>query len=93
LPWEKCKKLLDYAIKERSEQHILTVTAKKSIDELKIDTSENRELLGAKANKKDWYKRTDHGEYLGKIWFESLDSLEGKRLKRQYEDLNQWIEQ
>jgi len=92
LPWEKCLELLDYAITEKSEQHILAVTAKKSVDELKVDSLENRALLGTKAKEKGWYKRTDHGEYLGELWFESLDNLEGKRLKNQYEDLKNWIE-
>lgn len=93
LPWDKCLDLLNYAVEEKTEQHILLVTAKNSIDELKVDSLENRALLGTKAKDKRWFKRTDHGEYLGELWFESLDNLEGKRLKNQYEDLKNWIEE
>jgi len=92
LPWEKCLELLNYSMEEKPEQHILDVTEKNSIDELKTDNFKNRVLLGSKAKEKGWYKRIDHGEYLGKIWFESLGYLQGKRLKEEYEELTSWIE-
>ena len=101
LPWEKVKLLLEYAIKEKTEQSILSATGKNKIDDImNNDTSEIRTLLGEKAKgyKKEngkkvegWYKRIDHGEYIGKLWFESLSELEEKKLKSQYDELVNWI--
>ena len=101
LPWKKVKQLLEYAVDEKTEQCILSATGKKKIDDiLNNDTSEIRILLGEKAKgyKKEngkkvegWYKRIDHGEFIGKLWFESLKELEGKKLKFQYEELVKWI--
>lgn len=91
LPWEKVKQLLDYAIEEKTEHNILAVTGKDSLSELKAnDSPEVRHLLGEKA-KEGWYKRIDHGEFIGKLWFESLDEIERGGLKSQYEELVNWI--
>jgi len=101
LPWEKVKLLLDYAIEEKTEQSISALT-KKTIAELKNeDSTEIREVLGkeskgykdeeTKKKRDGWYKRIDHGEYIGKLWFESLDEITGKKLKSQYKELVNWI--
>jgi putative ATP-dependent endonuclease of the OLD family len=92
LPWAKVKRLLRYAVKEKSEQSILAMTAKSSLEELKEQESPGiRTLLGDKAKEHGWYKRIDHGEKLGKLWFNSLSDLEGKTLKIQYDNLTSWI--
>lgn len=93
LPWEKVKRLLKYAVIEKSEQSIIAVTEKSSLDELiEQDSLEIRTLLGNKAKEKGWYKRIDHGEKIGKLWFNSLSDLEEKTLKIQYDDLTSWID-
>ncbi|GBE17386.1 hypothetical protein BMS3Abin15_01231 [bacterium BMS3Abin15] len=101
LPWDKVKGLLYYAIKEKTEQSILNATSKNNIEELiKTDNKDIRSLLGGKAKgykddngkkKEGWYKRIDHGEFIGKLWFESLEELTGKKLKSQYDELLKWI--
>jgi len=92
LPWEKVEELLDYAIEEKTEQSILALTGKESIAALKENNnSETRRLLGVKAKENGWYKRVDHGEFIGKLWFKSLSQIEGKKLKSQYDELVQWI--
>lgn len=92
LPWKKVKELLDYAIEKKSEQSILDSTGKKSIDEIKNeDNLAIRTLLGGKAKDIGWYKRIDHGEFIGKLWFGSLEELKGKTLKTQYDKLINWI--
>ncbi len=91
LPWNKVKELIDYAIKIKSKNSIKDVT-EKTIEELKrSDNDEIRGLLGRKAKEKGWYKRIDHGEVLGKIWFASLEELEKKKLKEEYDKLIEWI--
>ena len=92
LPWDKVKQLLQYAIEEKTEQSILEVTGKNNIEELtNTDSIEIRNLLGQKAKDKGWYKRIDHGEYIGKLWFESISEITGKKLKLQYEEFVKWI--
>ena len=48
-----------------------------------------------KSNKKidkSWFKRIDHGEFLGNTWFDSLSDLSDKKLNDEYTILNKWIE-
>ncbi len=104
LPWNKIKELIDYTIEIKSKDSIEKAT-NKTIEDLKnSDTPEIRNILGketkgykytddnGRERRKDgWYKRIDHGEFLGKVWFESLDELDGKKLKEEYEKLVEWI--
>jgi hypothetical protein len=71
---------------------VLSVTKFSSLEELKAeDTTDKRSLLGLKAKDNSWFKSIAHGEYIGKIWLESLTDLEGKALKANYEELMKWI--
>lgn len=92
LPWLKVKRLVEYAIRIKSEEHVLSVTNKSSIEELiGHDDMTIRELLGLKAKEKGWYKRTDHGELIGRLWLRALPEMEGKTLKSSYDLLTGWI--
>ena len=72
---------------------MLDSVGKNSIEELfRDDTLEIRQLLGQKANDNGWYKRIDHGEYIGKLWLESLPELKDKTLESEYKDLINWIQ-
>jgi putative ATP-dependent endonuclease of OLD family len=55
------------------------------------ENDEIRLLLGNKSKKKGWYKRIDHGEVIGKYWFNSIPNLEGTTLKTEYDNLSNWI--
>jgi len=93
LPWSKVQKLVKYAMREKSEQSILDVTGKASVEELiGEDNKEIRLLLGDKSKKKGWYKRIDHGEFIGRFWFKSLSDLEDTTLKLEYDNLTSWID-
>lgn len=92
LPWSRVQRLVNYVIREKSEQSILDVTEKASIDELiGEDNCEIRILLGVKSKTYGWYKRIDHGEVIGSYWFNSLSGLEGTTLKSEYDKLTSWI--
>jgi putative ATP-dependent endonuclease of the OLD family len=94
LPWEQVKTLLDYVIDEKSEQSILAITNKTAVDDLKGSNSlEIRKLLGEKAKEKGWFKRIDHGEFIGNLWFNALSNIDDTRLKAQYDKLTKWIEE
>ena len=59
------------------------------------DTQEMRVALGKASLIKDneWFKRIDHGEFLGEIIFSHFDELNSKRLKIQLENLLNWIDE
>jgi predicted ATP-dependent endonuclease of OLD family len=93
LPWDKVMSLLKYAIEVRGEQSIYDQLSIKSLEELS-DSMENRCKIGMKAKNNDnaWFKNIQHGEELGRTWFESLDEIEGTRLKEEYDALMTWID-
>lgn len=92
LSWKVVIELINYAIDQGNTQSIVDSTGK-SIEELtKEDTNEVRILIGEKAKKHGWFKRIDHGEFIGETWFDSLQEIEGKQLCKQYDLLNEWIE-
>lgn len=93
LPWDKVMSLLKYAIEVRGEQSIYDQLSIKSLEELS-DSMENRCKIGMKAKNNDnaWFKNIHHGEELGRTWFESLDEIEGTRLKEEYDALMTWID-
>ena len=97
LPWMGVKDLLSYKEKELSETTI--------IDSVKnrygggfpnhwkdSDTIEMRQAIGKTAKEKDWFKRIDHGEFLGSIIFNYFGEMEDKKIKKQLEDLSSWID-
>lgn len=108
LPWNSVRELIDYAIADKSVESIKTLVTNQYSGEFPIDwyttdSAEIRKALGKastlKKDKKDgeiedkaWFKRIDHGESIGKIWFESLNELDGKRLKLEYEGLSNWLD-
>jgi len=92
LPWKNVMRLVNYAVEEKSEQSILETTAKSTIKELlDHDSAKTRTLLGVKAKENGWYKRIDHGEKIGRIWFNSISNMEEKTLNIQYDNLISWI--
>ena len=44
-------------------------------------------------DKKEWFKRIDHGEALGDVIFKYINQMEGKQLKGMLEGLSEWIDQ
>lgn len=56
------------------------------------DNHEIRSVLAALAGSEKWFKRTDHGEFLGEVCCKHLPDMEGSRLKRQFDELSNWIE-
>lgn len=93
LPWGKVISVLQYMIEVRGEQSIFSQLSVESLDDL-TDRLEDRCKIGAKAKHKDngWFKKIEHGEKLGYFWFESLNEIEGTRLKEQFDTLTNWID-
>ncbi len=98
LPWEGIKELINYQIAQLQESIEDSVKAEfKKHGELasnwiETDTLQIRQVLGATAKKKGWFKRIDHGEFLGKVCCKYLADSKGKRIEKQFEELSKWID-
>lgn len=98
LPWEGIKELIIYQILQLQESIEDSVKSGfKKYGELasnwiETDTVEIRQVLGDTAKKKSWFKRTDHGEFLGKICCKYLTESKGKRIEKQIEQLSKWLD-
>ncbi|QQS28898.1 MAG: AAA family ATPase [Sphingobacteriales bacterium] len=98
LPWDGIKELINYQISQLQESIEDSVKSGfKKHGELpsnwiETDTKEIRQVLGDTAKKKSWFKRTDHGEFLGKICCKYLAESKGKRIEMQIEELSKWID-
>ena len=68
----------------------------RTVDELRtLDIKEQkvlRPILGKKAKQESWYKRIDHGEFLGKIWIGNYQSLvHDCILRKELDEIRKWI--
>ncbi|MFD2966281.1 ATP-dependent nuclease [Sphingobacterium bambusae] len=105
IPWGAIKQLLQYAlvVHKSNDQIALEASIKAQFPHgyrfnqnwLEEDTSELRTALAKASVKKDkeWFKRIDHGEFLGSIIFEYFDQInERALLKQNFEGLINWID-
>jgi hypothetical protein len=97
LPWLAVRRLINYAIEIKTEDSVKAVVKNQNNGTLAEDwnvrdTQEIRIALGKASSEKSWFKRQDHGGFLGSVWCDNLAEMEGKGLQKQYEDLNKWID-
>lgn len=101
LPWDGVKTLIDYVIKDKGKEAWQLKDSIKSKyegafpDDFKnADTPKMRRALGNATliKDKEWFKRIDHGEFLGSIIFKYFDNMNGSKLKEQIEHLSNWID-
>jgi len=101
LPWDGVNKLLDYVkLKKNISEEQLKASIKSKYgngfpnDFRNTDTPQMRDALGKASliKDKEWFKRIDHGEFLGEIIFRYFDELNNKRLKTQLDNLLSWID-
>jgi putative ATP-dependent endonuclease of OLD family len=99
IPWESIKKLIDHRIHLTKEKKVIDSVSNKfgktlPSDWRKIEPPNLRKALAesSKVKKKEWFKRIDHGEYLGSVIFEIFDEIKEKSLGKQIEKLSCWID-
>lgn len=99
LPWSGIKELLDYRINEKDEESVSdSIKSKYSgtfpKDWLNQDTSLMRKAIydASITKKKEWFKRTDHGEKIGEISCTNSNQMKGKKLELILTELSNWIE-
>jgi predicted ATPase len=97
LPWEGVVEMLYYAEEVYNHQKIYPVLSYPDLDSLEDLTDETeqqkvREECAKRAKEKEWYKRIDHGEFLGKTWITNIDQIdEDCGLVKEYEEMMDWI--
>ncbi len=102
LPWDGLIKLIDYV----KENKVITEgQLKKSIkskygedfpdDFRNSDSLEMRKAIGEASlvRDKEWFKRIDHGEFLGNIIFNYFEEMKDKKIKEQLKALSNWIDE
>ena len=92
------KELINYRINFQEEDSIRDSVKSQFNGEFpsdwkNTDTKEMRLALSKASVTKHnpWFKRTDHGEFLTRVYSKYLDSIEGSRLKSIFEELSTWI--
>ncbi len=99
LPWEGIKELLEYIKSEKklSETSLKNYIQNELSNDLDVNWKENdsieiRNAFGKIAKEKNWFKRIDHGEFLGNIIFDYFDQIKDKKLGTQLKSLLDWTE-
>jgi putative ATP-dependent endonuclease of OLD family len=99
LPWDGVKELIKYQITQIEESLFDSVKAAYAsygtLSEqvwYETDSIELRKVIGETAKKKNWFKRTDHGEFLGQVCCKYQDLIANKRFGKQLLGLSKWIE-
>lgn len=97
LPWNGVKELIDYLLTEKQNLEDSIKAKFKGDFPVNWKNTDNelmREALfkASVVKDKEWFKRTDHGEFLGNVCLKYLSEMEGKKLKVQIEGLSNWID-
>lgn len=98
LCWDGVKKIVAYADNEASNgslRQALESNLRRMLHDewLEQDDQEIRVALGVVSKTKGWYKRIDHGEFVGKVCLEHIYEIEGTRLHNLLTGLQCWIRQ
>lgn len=97
LPWDGICKLIEYAKTESTGNHVYPILTYSNIEAIiavtdKSEQAKIREECANRAGTEEWFKRIDHGEAVGKIWFDHVDALDVNcGLRKEYDDFIDWI--
>ena len=97
LPWDAIKELIAYQESKPSEESVKDSVNSKAEQKLskdwkEDDTPEIRRALGEAAKGSRWFKRIDHGEFLGSVIFKYFDKIKDKTLGKRLQELSGWID-
>ena len=97
LPWDAIKELIAYQESKSCEESVRNSVESKfgkklSQDWKEDDTPEIRRALGEAAKGSRWFKRIDHGEFLGSVIFKYFDKIKDKTLGKKLQELSGWID-
>lgn len=98
LPWDGVKKLIDYKIEENGNDSIRDAIKCQFKGDFPHGnwkdnyTCEMRQAMAHASLNKEWFKKIDHGKYIGKVVFDCYDQLDGKNLRNKLDLLKSWVD-
>ena len=97
LPWDAIRELISYEEKKSLEKAVKDSVNSRCTESLttnwqETDSAAKREALGKTAKDMRWFKRIDHGEYLGTVVFKYFKEIQNIKLGKQLIDLSKWID-
>ncbi|WP_029038783.1 ATP-dependent nuclease [Salinimicrobium xinjiangense] len=99
LPWEAVLSLVQYRIKEKGESSVQDSIEWRYDGDFPYQWRSNdhpaiRDAIyqASVTKKKEWFKRTDHGEFVGRIICENSDAIKEKKLGQIFQELSNWME-
>lgn len=99
LPWAAIVELLEYRINEKDEQSVTDSVRSKYAGSLPNDWKQNDNQLvrgaiqkASVSKSKEWFKRTDHGEFVGKVICRHLKDIPHTKLGTIISELSDWID-
>lgn len=102
LPWEAIKDLLNYVlVKHKNSDNVaLEASIESKIESKKlpsnwmnVDNAEIRKALSLASTKQEWFKRIDHGEFLGTTVFKYFEQIDQScHLKKMISTLSDFID-
>ncbi len=98
LPWDGIKELIEHKTQDRGEVSIEDSVRTKygtlAANWKDVDSLEMRNAICAASLSKtnEWFKKIDHGEFLGSICCKYLSQMAGKKLATQIEAISKWVE-
>ena len=108
LPWVGVKELINYHIEETDAEKVKESIQNQQVGILPqdggdTDSPEMRESFAkaatlkkhknkGKEEDKSWFKRVDHGMFIGTSLIKYIDRMNGKKIKEQIESLSNWMD-
>ena len=97
LPWNAIKELISYEEKKLSEEDVKDVVNRSCSESLttnwqETDSDAKRVALCKAAKKNGWFKRIDHGEYLGTVIYKYFHQVQNTTFEKQLSGLSEWID-
>lgn len=99
LPWQGVIDLLKYVMSVHNKTEISiksSVKAKFALnfpeDWMNSDSIEMRIAISEASHKNEWFKRIDHGEYVGTVIFKYIDKIAQTHLAQMINNLSKWVD-
>lgn len=99
LPFNGIKELVEYRIKMQTEDSVKESVTSKYVGEFPVDwkntdSNEIREAFYKSSVIKgsEWFKRTDHGEFIASVCCKYLPEMVDKRTKIIFDGISNWID-
>jgi len=98
LPWDGVRKLILYRVSQKTEASVNS-SVETQMGSLPnnwkdLDSVEMRKTLAkvSTIEGNEWFKRIDHGMFLGEVCCQYLDDMREEKLKQELNELSTWID-